>query len=267
MQLAGFFDTFIMKLRSYFGPMEVTITRTELDVIKDLRAMFLHENRFQFVCNKCHDYGWADTWQFGLNGIAIGYGSVWGTDRRQDRDTIFEFYLVPLYRHLAAELFPKFRDTCGAVWVESQSNDLLLTSMLYIYGSKVVPEAILFEDSFQTHFAIPGAVFRERSSSDPLDGDDSEYVISYNGQIVATGGLMLNYNFPYADIYMAVKEQFRRAGFGSLIVQELKRAAYERGRVPAARCNIVNRISQATLQKAGFKICGFRLKALSKREG
>jgi len=53
-----------------------------------------------------------------------------------------------------------------------------------------------------------------------------------------------------------VKENFRQKGFGSLIVQELKKEAYRIGRVPAARCNIKNKISKATLLKAGFRVCG-----------
>jgi len=43
------------------------------------------------------------------------------------------------------------------------------------------------------------------------------------------------------------------------MVQELKRETYLMGRVPAARCNINNVISKATLSKAGFKICEYRL--------
>lgn len=93
-----------------------------------------------------------------------------------------------------------------------------------------------------------------------MDGDDSEYVVEADGEIVASGGLMLNYNIPYADIYMQTREGYRRQGYATYIVQELKRTAYKMGRVPAARCNIGNRISQATLEKAGFRVCGFRLK-------
>ena len=70
---------------------------------------------------------------------------------------------------------------------------------------------------------------------------------------------MLNYNLPYADIYMHVLEEHRGKGFGSLIVQELKTLAYEMERVPAARCNINNRVSKATLEKAGLRSCGFIL--------
>ncbi|HEY8896859.1 MAG TPA: GNAT family N-acetyltransferase, partial [Niastella sp.] len=68
------------------------------------------------------------------------------------------------------------------------------------------------------------------------------------------------YNFPYADIYMDVKENCRQQGLGSLIVQELKKEIYRIGRVPAARCGISNNASKATLIKAGLRPCGFRLK-------
>jgi len=51
---------------------------------------------------------------------------------------------------------------------------------------------------------------------------------------------------------MEVAEPFRRKGFGSYLVQELKRICYERGSIPAARCNPENIASRKTLQKAGF---------------
>jgi RimJ/RimL family protein N-acetyltransferase len=76
---------------------------------------------------------------------------------------------------------------------------------------------------------------------------------------MATGGFMLNYNHPFADIYMDVKEEFRQRGLGSLMVQELKKEIYKAHRVPAARCNIKNTISRATLIKAGFRLCGYLL--------
>jgi ribosomal protein S18 acetylase RimI-like enzyme len=54
---------------------------------------------------------------------------------------------------------------------------------------------------------------------------------------------------------MEVAEPYRRQGYGSYLVQELKRVAYERGSVPAARCNVRNTASRGTLQKAGFVAC------------
>jgi GNAT superfamily N-acetyltransferase len=70
---------------------------------------------------------------------------------------------------------------------------------------------------------------------------------------VATGGLMFHYNVPYTDIYMDVAEPFRRRGFGSYLVQELKRLAYELGSIPCARCDPSNIGSRKTLQKAGTR--------------
>jgi GNAT superfamily N-acetyltransferase len=52
-----------------------------------------------------------------------------------------------------------------------------------------------------------------------------------------------------------VAENHRRHGYGSFLVQELKRTAYEMGKVPAARCNATNAASRATLQRAGFMPC------------
>jgi hypothetical protein len=39
------------------------------------------------------------------------------------------------------------------------------------------------------------------------------------------------------------------------IVQELKRACDEMGRIPAARCNVANAAPRTTLQKAGLLPC------------
>ena len=99
-----------------------------------------------------------------------------------------------------------------------------------------------------------------------MNDGDGDHVLEWDGEILAHGGLMLNYNIPFADIYMHVKEPFRGMGLGVLIVQELKKLAYDIGRVPAARCSINNRVSKATLLKAGLKICGHRLKGEIKRK-
>ncbi len=82
-----------------------------------------------------------------------------------------------------------------------------------------------------------------------------EWFIEAGGEVAATGGVLFHYNVPYGDIYMEVAEAFRRRGYGSYLVQELKRTCYEIGRVPAARCNVSNAASRTTLQKAGFLPC------------
>jgi GNAT superfamily N-acetyltransferase len=84
-------------------------------------------------------------------------------------------------------------------------------------------------------------------------------VVVHGGDIVATGGALTHYNPPYADLYMEVRPDARRRGFGSLVLQAVKRDCYARGLVPAARTGVTNLASQATLRRAGLRECGFVL--------
>jgi len=240
--------------------MEIKVTKTGLEAIRDLRVLFLQEGNFQFTYDKCHLYGWADTWLFFIDGEKAGYGAVWGSEKREDRNSIFEFYIIEPFRKSANIIFEKFCIESGATLIECQSNDRLLCSMLYEYAPNINAEAVLFEDDFQPNLSILDVTFGRETSADITGPDAGGYYLKIHGKIVATGGFMLNYNWPYADIYMEVKEPFRRKGLGSLLIQELKKEIYRMDRVPAARCNVDNKASKATLLKAGFKVCGARLK-------
>jgi GNAT superfamily N-acetyltransferase len=246
--------------------MDLKINKTGLEAIQGFRVLFLQENHFQFIYNKCHEYGWADTWLFVVDGEKAGYGAIWGADRREDRDAIFEFYLIEPFGKFANAIFEEFCDISGATLIECQTNDMLLSSMLYEYAQNINAEAVLFKDCFQSDLFVPGVIFGREPSAVTTNYEADGYFLEQNGQIVATGGFMLNYNKPYADIYMEVKEPFRQKGFGSLIIQELKKEIYQIGRVPAARCNVDNKVSKATLLKAGFKVCGAILKGEIKRK-
>ncbi|HEY2583548.1 MAG TPA: GNAT family N-acetyltransferase [Mucilaginibacter sp.] len=247
--------------------MQLKINKANLEDVLELRAQFLQESNFQFIYNKCHENGWADTWLFEVDGEKAGYGSVWGADRRDARDAIFEFYLPGPFRKLANLIFEEFCTVSGAKLIECQSNDSLLAWMLFEYALNINAEAILFEDDFQSNISVPGVTLSRNSETVETDNDSGEYLLKSDGETAASGGFMLNYNKPYADIYMEVKQPFRQRGFGSLIVQELKKIIYQMGRVPAARCNINNSISKATLLKAGFKVCGAILKGHIKGAG
>ncbi|WP_276484553.1 GNAT family N-acetyltransferase [Paraflavitalea pollutisoli] len=236
--------------------MHCTTTKTSLSVIEPLRALFLHEFNGQYVHNKCHLYGWADAWLLQLNGQPVGYGSVWGKEQRADRDSIFEFYVLPDYRRWARECFGALREAAQTPFIECQSNDFLLTAMLYEHARSIYAEAILFEDQYATHFPMGNRQWQAASSDNP---NDVPFILTEAGETIASGGLMLNYNKPYADLYYEVVESRRRQGIGALMVQQLKKAAYDLHRIPAARCNIKNAISKATLLKGGFGVCGYIL--------
>ncbi len=210
--------------------------------------MFLQQNNIQFIHNKCHDYGWADAYLITSNGQKAGYGAVWGMEKREDRDAIFEFFNSGFeqYTHIA---FQAFHSCCKAMYIQCQTNESLLPLLLFEFSENIHAEAILFEDHCTTALAIPGTLFRKKEPGDDVPEDCEEYVLLHNKTIVADGGLMLNYNIPFADIYMKVSDVHRRKGFGSLIVQELKKIAYAMQRVPAARCNINNKASKGTLLK------------------
>jgi GNAT superfamily N-acetyltransferase len=232
--------------------MKIGVTKTIIAKIQPLRELFLAEARFQFIYNKCHGAGWADTYLIALDGTTVGYGSVWGKSKREDRDAIFEFYLLPPFRKHADRIFAEFQKTSDVKFIECQSNDRLLTTMLFEHSKNINAEAILFEDGFQTHFEISGTVFLKNETPD----GDTQYILEHNGHRVASGGYVWNYNFPYIDMYYEVMENHRQKGFGSLITQELKKEAYRLNRVPAARCNVNNKASKATLLKAGMLVCG-----------
>ena len=236
--------------------MEILATQSSLHEIEPLRVLFLHEASFQYVHNKCHLYGWADTYVFTLDGQTIGYGSVWGKENRADRDSIFEFYVLPGFRRWARECFTALRNAAKTPFIECQSNDALITSMLFEQATHIYAEAILFEDDFPTNFPMGNRIFQQGETVESGHPDDRPFVMMEEGVVVATGGMFLNYNMPYADIYYDVHEAYRRIGLGTLMVQELKKAAYSMNRIPSARCNIKNMISKATLLKGGFRVCG-----------
>jgi GNAT superfamily N-acetyltransferase len=133
--------------------------------------------------------------------------------------------------------------------------------MLYDCATSITSDRILFHDALLTNLVVPGATFRGVAETDAgaifehKVEPAGDWLIEYDGAIVATGGIALHYNPPYGDLFMEVNEPFRKRGFGSYLIQELKRVCYEMGRVPAARCDGVNAASRATLQKAGLFPC------------
>jgi GNAT superfamily N-acetyltransferase len=237
----------------------VQIEKTQLNQVSDLRALFLKEGGFQFIHNKCHAYGWADVYLITDRGVSIGYSSVWGKDNRQDRDTIFEFYLIPDYRKYTSSIFSHVTKVSGVPFIECQTNDSLLAAMTFTHASDIHAQSVLFEDDSETNFRINGITFNKQPYTTNHPDDRGGYVLDKDGEVMATGGFLVNYNHPYADIYMDVKEPFRQRGLGSLMVQELKKEIYKTGFVPAARCNVKNHASRATILKAGFRVCGYLL--------
>ena len=148
-------------------------------------------------------------------------------------------------------MFRALLELTKARHIRTQTNDHLLLVMLYDCGTNITADNVLFADGFTTSLPCPrGALKRAQ------DKPNEEWVVECDGHIVASGGLLFHYNPPYGDVFMEVEERYRQQGFGSYLVQELKRICYEMGKIPAARCGADNAISRRTLEKAGMLPCG-----------
>ena len=223
------------------------------------RERYREEMNCQIVHDSIHRRtGWTLTYGLELDALPVGFGSVAIGGPWKDRPTLFEFYVLPQHRSFAFDLFEALLSVSGPRFMEIQSNDPLLAVMLHTYARDIASENIVFHDKVSTVLPANGATLRRITSDEETRGyieqrqGGPEWVLELDGNIVAQGGILFHYNRPYGDIYMEVAEAFRRRGLGSYLVQELKRAAYDLGSVPCARCNPTNIPSRRTLQKAGF---------------
>jgi GNAT superfamily N-acetyltransferase len=240
--------------------MKLDVTPVPLEDILPLRDLYRQEMNCQIVHDSLPGRGFGDLYLIRANGRVAGYGFVMGY-RGEPRDTIREFYVLKTHRAAALPMFQQLIAASQARTVVAQTNDVLLTMMLFDCANQITSDTIVFHDAVLTNLPMPGATFRKATDADqdrifahtvePV----GEWLIEADDVIVATGGIALHYNPPYGDLFMEVDEPCRRRGYGSYLIQELKRVSYAIGRIPAARCNVSNWASRSTLQKAGLLPC------------
>lgn len=250
----------------------IEVELAPLEAILALRDDYRREMDCQIVHDSFHARGFTDSYLLRLDGQVIGYGSVAG-EPGGPREVIKEFYVLPAHRGRAAEALRQLIAVSGARWIEAQTNDSLLSPLLFGVAIDLGSEIILFNDALTTWHApprhaqdgmpntAPDAVFRaltvadrERVFTHTLE-PVGEWGIVSGEEVFATGGFLTHYNPPWADIFMEVAPAWRQQGCGRFLVQELKRLCYERGLKPAARCRHDNEASRRTLQSAGMLPC------------
>ncbi len=241
--------------------MQLSALLVSVDDILRWRDLFRQEMNCQIIHDSIHSRpGWTMEYLLKVGAAVAGYGSIAVSGPWKDKPTAYEFYVLPQFRSRAFDLFQTLLAQSGAVGIEVQSNDVLITVMLHSFAENIVSESILFHDRLTTNHVPAGVGFRAATPEDAArllsHQEGAGFLVESEGQIAGTGGILFHYNRPYGDIYMEVAEPFRRRGFGSFLVQEMKRVCYENGNVPAARCNQKNIASRKTLQKAGFVPCG-----------
>jgi len=224
-----------------------------------MRTRHREEMNCQIVHDSIHRRpGWTLTYRLEINDKIVGFGSVAVAGPWKDRPTLLEFYVLPEYRGLAFGLFEALLGAGKPEWFEIQSNDVLPFIMAHTYGRDVVSEKIVFHDAEITAHPSQGAtLLRTNSHAEAMQclerrAGSSDWTLEVDGAPIGRGGFGFHYNRPYADIYMEIDEPYRQQGFGSYLVQELKRECYAMGAVPAARCSPANAASYRTLQSAGF---------------
>ena len=234
-------------------------TPVPLEEVLPLRQLYRQEMNCQIVHDSLPGRGFGDVFLIRADGRVAGYGFVMGY-YGEPKDMIQEYYVLPAYRGSALAMFRRLMESSQARRVEVQTNDILLTLMLY--------DLMLRDHERPDH--LP-----RRPDDEPRDPRrelPSRHRGGSGSHLQAPCGGLANgfsrmrrhrshrwhcayYNPPYGDLYMEVDRSRRRRGFGSYLIQELKRACYEMGRIPAARCNAVNEASRETLQKAGLLPC------------
>jgi len=134
------------KTDNVYYTMALQVTKASLKEISHLRNLFLCESNFQIRYNAYHERGWTDSYIVSYQNESIGYGAVKGQANANDRDTIFEFYIIPSFRNLSSLVFLELLQSSKAIYIECQSNDLLLTSLLYNYGKDIQSNVVLFKE-------------------------------------------------------------------------------------------------------------------------
>jgi GNAT superfamily N-acetyltransferase len=225
-----------------------------------MREEYRREMNCQIVHDSWHERGFTDSYILKVDGRLVGYGSVGGSPG-EPRVVVKEFFVLPDCRGMAAPVFRGLIEKSGATTIEAQTNDRLLSLLLWDHAANVISDTVLFADATTTNVRLPGTILRRLAKADRVRSFPhttepvGDWGLEQEGRIVATGGLFFHYNPPYGDIYMEVAATHRRRGLGSLLVQELKRIAREGGHVPAARCSSDNLASRLTLERAGMLPC------------
>ena len=234
--------------------MGLRILHADYPEVADLRERYRAEARCQVVHDSVLPRGLADPYLVLAGGRVAGYAGVWN---KYHEGRIMELYIVPTLRPRTRHIVEELLQVSGATQIEAQTNMPHMLATLREWTDSVVEEKLLFEDDHTTRLPCPAGALRQATEH---DGESrGEWLIDVNGQVVAGGGVLHHYNPPYGDIYMEVSDSERRKGFGSYLVQELKRICHESGKRPAARCDPSNRASRRTLERAGFVTCGWLL--------
>jgi len=243
--------------------MTVSARRADFASVRPWREQFRREMTCQIVHDSLHERpGWVEWYLLSCGSADAGYGAVVTGGPWAGRREAFEFFVASDLRAAAFDLFERFIAESRAGSVRAQTNDPHLSALLLQSCRDIRPEILLFADGTKTRIPSAGAVVRPLSAADrglifERTGEPvGDWGLDLGGEIIATGAFATHYNPPFVDLYMEVRPDQRRRGYGSYLAQELKRLAVAADKMPCARCNLDNVASRKTLLRAGMIPCG-----------
>ena len=133
----------------------VTISQVPLESILSLRELYRQEMNCQIVHDSLHARFFLDSYLIRASGQVAGYGSVMSGDMAT-ADLIKEFYVLPAYRAAALAIFRQFAAVSRARLIEAQTNDVLLSLMLFDCAVDITSETILFRRRGHDEAGDPG---------------------------------------------------------------------------------------------------------------
>ncbi|MDQ2744443.1 MAG: GNAT family N-acetyltransferase [Chloroflexota bacterium] len=257
--------------------MHIEIEPTTVDQVADLRFLYARELDDVIRYEREIRQGRARIYGVLNGGALIGYGILHGEG--EDRSTVVEFFLLPQNRRHTVPVFDHFTRVTEAVGVQARTTDAGLVLLLHERTHDIVPGNFYFHDAENTHHPVPGIRCRAITHGDldviapimttsegwPFEVPDREtlavWIVSNEGWlleddegIAGIGAILHGYNAPFASIGMVVMKRARRRGYGTCLIEELKRETYDMGKIPRADCDPWNAASRATLLRAGFLV-------------
>ena len=247
--------------------MKIRAHRAEYADVQAMRDLYRQELDCQIVHYSFLPRGLADAYVIELDGRVAGYGAV---SNKYDKGRLVEFYTLAEVRSSALPLFRELLAASQATHIEAQTNSPLMLLMLYDCASEVFPEKLLFRDAARyTSGLSERSVQKKYSGGHAVRRKRIGRRLDHRRQrnCGRKRRIFMPLPPPFADVFMEVIEGARRQGFGSYLVQEVKRVCYEAGKKPAARCDPSNIASRKTLEKAGLLPCGHMLVGTVKTAG
>lgn len=235
----------------------ITVARASQPEVADLREMARQAAGCQIVRFTNLPRGFAYSVLAHVDGVPAAYAAVRTTD---DEPILIEFYAAPDFVSQERELAHAILAFTHVALIEAQTNIPVQQRLLEAFGTDPQPGPFLFAQDRETDLQPHGATFRPRAPSDVIFEHSVEpvgdFLIEFEGQVVATGGYFTHYNPPYVDLFMEVHPDFRRRGFGSYLLQHIQKECKALGFIAAARCDAENLASKACLERSGMRCCG-----------